>query len=97
MFLSFVIVPTILQVIGLLLAELTRSVLLSMAFFTTSRTGARARAMVLTLVYNKVSKLRNVGDKSIGEVNNPAVTDFAIQWNQISQQNYIQIDRDKRE
>jgi len=54
---------------------------LSMAFFTNARTGARARAMVLTLVYNKVSKLRNVGDKSIGEVKNSAVSDFAIQWN----------------
>lgn len=50
-----------------------------MAFFTNTRTGARARAMVLTLVYNKVSKLRNVGDKSIGEVNNLAVSDSAIQ------------------
>lgn len=50
-----------------------------MAFFTNARTGARARAMVLTLVYNKVSKLRNVGDKSIGEVNNSAVYYSAIQ------------------
>lgn len=49
-----------------------------MAFFTNARTGARARAMVLTLVYNKVSKLRNVGDKSIGEVNNSAVSSDSI-------------------
>lgn len=52
-----------------------------MAFFTNVRTGARARASILTLVYNKVSKLRNVGDKSIGEVNNSAVSDSAIEWN----------------
>ena len=36
--------------------------------------------MILTLVYNKVSKLRNVGDKSIGEVDNSAVSDSAMQW-----------------
>ena len=63
-----IILLLILKVIGLLLAEVTRSVLLSMAFFTNVRTGARIRAMILTMVYNKVSKLRNVGDKSIGEV-----------------------------
>ena len=40
----------------------------SLSFFTNTRTGARMRAMVLTMVYKKVSKLRNVGDKSIGEV-----------------------------
>ena len=50
------------------MAELARSVFLSMAFFTNVRTGTRARAMILTLVYDKVSKLRNVGDRSIGEV-----------------------------
>lgn len=47
-----------------------------MAFFTNVRTGARARAMILTMVYNKVSKLRNVGDKSIGEVRNLTVSEF---------------------
>ena len=59
---------TPLQVIGLLLSEITRSLLFSMCFFVNVRTGARARAMVLAMVYNKVTKLRNVGDKSIGEV-----------------------------
>ena len=39
-----------------------------LSFFTNIRTGARTRAMVLTMVYKKVSKLRNVGDKCIGEV-----------------------------
>lgn len=32
------------------------------------RTGTKARAMVWTMVYNKMSKLKNAGDKSIGEV-----------------------------
>jgi len=61
-----------------------------MAFFTNARTGARARAMVLTLVYNKVSKLRNVGDKSIGEVSTSAVSDSAIKRCVHRHLNYIQ-------
>lgn len=49
------------------MAEVTRSLLLSLSFFTNIRTAARARAMVLTMVYSKVTTLRNLGDKSIGE------------------------------
>lgn len=48
---------------------------LSMSFFTNTRTGTRARAMILTMVYNKVSKLRNVGDRSIGEFVNLCASD----------------------
>ncbi|RMX50857.1 hypothetical protein pdam_00017257 [Pocillopora damicornis] len=62
-------------VIGLLLAEVGRSVFLSMSFFTNTRTGTRARAMILTMVYNKVSRLRNVGDRSIGEFVNLCASD----------------------
>ena len=32
------------------------------------RAGIAARAMVMSLVYNKVVKLKNVGDRSLGEV-----------------------------
>lgn len=52
------------------MAEVTRSLLLCLSFFTNIRTAARARAMVLTMVYSKVTTLRNVGDKSIGEASN---------------------------
>ena len=51
-----------------MISETARSWLQALTFFTNMRTGARARAMVLTMVYNKMSRLKNAGDKSIGEV-----------------------------
>jgi hypothetical protein len=51
-----------------MITEIGRSWIQSLTFFTNIRTGARARAMVWTMVYNKMSRLKNAGDKSIGEV-----------------------------
>ena len=48
-----------------------RSWCLNGGFFFMVRTGVAARAMILSLVYDKVVKLKNAGDRSLGEV-----TDF---------------------
>lgn len=56
------------QVIALMITEVGRSWTQSLGFLLNLRTGTKARAMVWTMVYNKMSKLKNAGDKSIGEV-----------------------------
>ena len=56
------------KVIGLMISETARSWLQSLSFLVNLRTGTKARSMVWTMVYNKMSRLKNAGDKSIGEV-----------------------------
>ena len=51
-----------------MISETARSWLQSLTFLINMRNGLKARSMMLTMVYNKMSRLKNVGDKSIGEV-----------------------------
>jgi hypothetical protein len=51
-----------------MISEIARSWIQSLSFLVNLRTGTKARSMVWTMVYNKMSRLKNAGDKSIGEV-----------------------------
>jgi hypothetical protein len=51
-----------------MICEIARSWIQSLSFLVNIRTGTKARSMVWTMVYNKMSRLKNAGDKSIGEV-----------------------------
>ena len=51
-----------------MISQTARSWLQSLGFLVNMRTGIKARSMVLTMVYNKISRLKNAGDKSVGEV-----------------------------
>ena len=48
----------------------SRTLLVSTVFHTMLRTGIEARAATLSLIYNKLSRLKSVGSKSVGEVRN---------------------------
>ena len=47
---------------------LVRSVLVNGLFLMMLRVGIEARAATLGLIYNKLSRLKSVGSKSVGEV-----------------------------
>ena len=51
-----------------MVTELARSWIQSLSFLVNLRTGTRAKAMIWTMVYTKMSNLKNAGDKSIGGV-----------------------------
>ncbi|XP_028400740.1 multidrug resistance-associated protein 5-like [Dendronephthya gigantea] len=65
----------VILVVALMICETARSWIQSLSFLMNLRTGTKARAMVWTIVYNKVSKLKNAGDKSIGELVNICASD----------------------
>ncbi|CAB3994524.1 multidrug resistance-associated 5 isoform X1 [Paramuricea clavata] len=65
----------IILVVGLMISEIARSWIQSLSFLVNIRTGTRARSMVWTMVYNKMSRLKNAGDKSIGELVNICASD----------------------
>lgn len=62
------IVLSLIKVIGLMITETARSWLQSLTFLINMRTGIKARSMVWSMVYNKMSRLKNAGNKSVGEV-----------------------------
>ncbi|XP_032226749.1 ATP-binding cassette sub-family C member 5 [Nematostella vectensis] len=76
-------------VMGLLLTEILRVAFLSFSFFLNIRTGTRARSMVYSLIYQKLSKLRNVGDKSIGEFVNLCASDAQRIYEGVSFCNFL--------
>ena len=50
---------------------LSRSVLMSSVFYLQLRSGIAARAAALSFIYQKLSRLKSVGNKSVGEVRLP--------------------------
>eukprot|EP00794_Sanderia_malayensis_P007271 gene7271-8082_t len=59
----------------LLIAQFGISLLSSGLFTVMIRAGIAARAAVLSVIYNKVSRLKNVGSKSVGELVNMCAND----------------------
>ena len=51
-----------------MVSEVSRSWFESISFMINLRNGLNARSMVWMMVYNKMARLKNAGDKSIGEV-----------------------------
>jgi hypothetical protein len=51
-----------------MVSEVSRSWFESISFLINLRNGLNARSMVWMMVYNKMARLKNAGDKSIGEV-----------------------------
>ena len=51
-----------------MVGEVSRSWFQSISFLINVRNGLKARSMVWMIVYNKMARLKNAGDKSIGEV-----------------------------
>ena len=52
-----------------MMCEISRSWFQSICFMINLRNGTRVRSMVWMMVYDKMARLKNAGDKSIGEVN----------------------------
>ena len=51
-----------------MVCEISRSWFQSIAFMINLRNAIKARSMVWMMVYDKMAKLKNAGDKSVGEV-----------------------------
>ena len=51
-----------------MVCEISRSWFQSIGYLITLRNGTRARSMVWMMVYDKMARLKNAGDKSVGEV-----------------------------
>lgn len=58
----------LLLVLGLLLTEVVRSWSLALTWALNYRTGVRLRGAVLTMAFKKILKLKNIKEKSLGEV-----------------------------
>lgn len=59
---------SLLLVLGLLLTEVVRSWSLALTWALNYRTGVRLRGAVLTMAFKKILKLKNIKEKSLGEV-----------------------------
>ncbi|CAB4003134.1 multidrug resistance-associated 5-like [Paramuricea clavata] len=62
-------------VVGLMVSEVSRSWFQSISFMINLRNGLNARSMAWMMVYNKMARLKNAGDKSIGELVNICASD----------------------
>ncbi len=51
-----------------MVCEISRSWFQSISYMINLRNGTNARSMVWIMVYDKMARLKNAGDKSIGEV-----------------------------
>uniref|UniRef100_A0A8C3YJJ1 ATP-binding cassette sub-family C member 5 n=1 Tax=Catagonus wagneri TaxID=51154 RepID=A0A8C3YJJ1_9CETA len=60
----------LLLVLGLLLTEIVRSWSLALAWALNYRTGVRLRGAILTMAFKKILKLKNIKEKSVGELIN---------------------------
>jgi ATP-binding cassette subfamily C (CFTR/MRP) protein 5 len=67
---------SLLLVLGLLLTEVVRSWSLALTWALNYRTGVRLRGAILTMAFKKILKLKNIKEKSLGEVS----------WNMCSMQ-----------
>ncbi|XP_006869866.1 PREDICTED: multidrug resistance-associated protein 5-like isoform X2 [Chrysochloris asiatica] len=61
---------SLLLVLGLLLTEIVRSWSLAMTWALNYRTGVRLRGAILTMAFKKILKLKNIKEKSLGELIN---------------------------
>lgn len=59
---------SLLLVLGLLLTEIVRSWSLALTWALNYRTGIRLRGAILTMAFKKILKLKNIKEKSVGEV-----------------------------
>lgn len=61
---------SLLLVLGLLLMEVVRSWSLALTWALNYRTGVRLRGAILTMAFKKILKLKNIKEKSVGELIN---------------------------
>ncbi|XP_058282472.1 ATP-binding cassette sub-family C member 5 isoform X2 [Hylobates moloch] len=61
---------SLLLVLGLLLTEIVRSWSLALTWALNYRTGVRLRGAILTMAFKKILKLKNIKEKSLGELIN---------------------------
>lgn len=61
---------SLLLVLGLLLTEIVRSWSLALTWALNYRTGVRLRGAILTMAFKKILKLKNIKEKSVGELIN---------------------------
>lgn len=64
---------SLLLVLGLLLTEIVRSWSLALTWALNYRTGVRLRGAILTMAFKKILKLKNIKEKSVGEVSEPCL------------------------
>ncbi|XP_064158420.1 multidrug resistance-associated protein 5 isoform X2 [Anguilla rostrata] len=64
-----------LLVLGLLASELIRSWSLALTWALNYRTGTRLRGAILTMAFHKILRLRNIREKSVGELINMCSSD----------------------
>ncbi|XP_035239753.1 multidrug resistance-associated protein 5 isoform X1 [Anguilla anguilla] len=65
----------LLLVLGLLASELIRSWSLALTWALNYRTGTRLRGAILTMAFHKILRLRNIREKSVGELINMCSSD----------------------
>ncbi|XP_014344305.1 multidrug resistance-associated protein 5 isoform X2 [Latimeria chalumnae] len=65
----------LLLVFGLLITEVVRSWSLALTWALNYRTGARLRGAILTMAFQKILKLKNIKEKSLGELINVCSND----------------------
>ncbi|XP_040284416.1 multidrug resistance-associated protein 5 isoform X2 [Bufo bufo] len=66
---------SLLLVFGLLMTEIVRSWSLALTWGLNYRTGSRLRGAILTMAFKKILKLKNIKEKSLGEMINVCSTD----------------------
>ncbi|XP_065413698.1 ATP-binding cassette sub-family C member 5 isoform X4 [Chrysemys picta bellii] len=66
---------SLLLVFGILMTEIVRSWSLALTWALNYRTGVRLRGAILTMAFKKILKLKNIKDKSLGELINVCSTD----------------------
>ncbi|KAM8953932.1 ATP-binding cassette sub-family C member 5 isoform 2-T2 [Pelodytes ibericus] len=66
---------SLLLVFGLLLTEIVRSWSLALTWALNYRTGSRLRGAILTIAFKKILKLKNIKEKSMGELVNVCSSD----------------------
>ncbi|KAM9316943.1 ATP-binding cassette sub-family C member 5 [Gastrophryne carolinensis] len=66
---------SLLLVFGLLLTEVVRSWSLALTWGLNYRTGSRLRGAILTMAFKKILKLKNIKEKSMGELINVCSSD----------------------
>ena len=67
-FVSSLFSPLCLKVVLLAVFSMSRSIIFSGVFFLQLQAGVIARAAALSFIYHKLSRLKSVGNKSVGEV-----------------------------
>lgn len=72
---------SLLLVLGLLLTEVVRSWSLALTWALNYRTGVRLRGAILTMAFKKILKLKNIKEKSLGEVSSEPLCFRATQSN----------------